>query len=146
MIITRKRNLLSLLIPLVAFTMFITACATNENVEELGPDVLVAEAQIESLDILLLESFPVQVKALVRWRLPDDCTVIFKITNEKIEDIFQVRILTKRPADKDCAQEISIVEETFTLDVYGLDRGTYTVDVNGMFGEFTLDIKNELPE
>ena len=126
--------------------MLITACASSADGDENGPDVLISEAQIESMDLLILESFPVQVKALVRWILPDDCTVIFEMTNERVDDLYQVRILTKRPADKECAQKISIVEEIFTLDVYGLDRGTYTVDVNGMLGEFTLDIKNELPE
>lgn len=143
MIITRRRTMLSYFVPLLVFTMLITACASNEDGDENGPDVLISEAQIESVDLLILESFPVQVKALVHWKLPDDCTVIYEITNERVEDIFQVRILTKRPADKECAQEISIIEETFTLDVYGLDRGIYSVDVNGVIEQFTLNVNND---
>lgn len=146
MIITRKRKMLNIFVTLLAFTMLITACASIEDGDENGPDVLISEAQIESMDILILESFPVQVKAHVRWSLPDDCTVMLETTNERIEDLFQMKILTKRPADKECAQKFSTFEETFTLDVLGLDRGTYVVDVNGRIGEFTLEIKNELPE
>jgi len=143
MIITPRRTILSYFVPLLVFTMLFTACASNEGGDENGPDVLISEAQIESFDLLILESFPVQIKAIVRWKLPDDCTVIYEISNERVEDLFQVRILTKRPADKECAQKISIIEETFTLDVYGLDRGTYSVDVNGVIEQFTLTVDND---
>ena len=146
MIKPRTRLVLRLFFSLLVSTMLIAACASNAEVDENGPDVVIAEAQIKSLDLLILESFPVQVKALVRWNLSDDCTVIFETSNERVENIFQMKILTKRPADKDCTQVVSSFEETFTLDVYGLDPGTYTVDVNGVVGEFTLDVKNELQE
>jgi inhibitor of cysteine peptidase len=45
-----------------------------------------------------------------------------------------------------CTQIVVPFEESIPLDVVGLPAGTYTVDVNGVTGSFTLDVDNQLPE
>jgi hypothetical protein len=40
---------------------------------------------------------------------------------------------------------VLLVEEMIGLGVVGLKAGTYTVDVNGVTGTFTLDVDNALP-
>jgi inhibitor of cysteine peptidase len=98
-------------------------------------------AQVDSIDIVILESFPVQVHVLARGTLPDSCTAIDQISRERDGTTFRVTLTTARSAEA-CAQVLTPFEETIPLDVYGLDAGTYTVDVNGVTGTFTLDIDN----
>jgi inhibitor of cysteine peptidase len=99
-------------------------------------------AQVDSIDIVILESFPVQVHVLARGTLPDSCTAIDQISRERDGTSFRVTLTTARPEGVACAQVLTPFEETIPLDVYGLDAGTYTVDVNRVTGTFTLDIDN----
>jgi inhibitor of cysteine peptidase len=122
---------------------------TADNDQGAGPiegNVIIGEAMVESLDILILESFPVQVNVQVSGYLGDGCTEIGEITTEREEDTFYVHISTVRPADAICIQVLVGFDEVISLDVHGLEAGTYTVDVNGETATFTLDIDNILPE
>jgi hypothetical protein len=107
-----------------------------------GP--LTAEAQVDSIQILTLESFPVQINVLARGELPDGCTVIDNIQTTRTGNAFSVRVQTIRPADAVCTQALVSFAETIPLDVVGLAAGTYTVTVNGISGSFTLATDNEL--
>jgi len=108
--------------------------------------VITGEAVVESIEILLLESFPIQVHVVARGNLPDSCTEISEITKGRDGNTFRVTITTSHPADKMCAEMLVSFEEVIPLDVYGLSAGTYTVDVNGVTGSFILDVDNVLPE
>lgn len=118
----------------------------GSGVEPVEGGIIVGEANVESLQILILESFPVQVHVRVNGYLGDGCTEVGEITSEREEDTFTVRITTVRPADAICTQQLVGLEETIALDVHGLEAGTYTVDVNGVTDTFTLDIDNILSE
>jgi inhibitor of cysteine peptidase len=111
-----------------------------------GSSELVAGlAPVEEIELLLLESFPVQVRAVIRGYLPDGCTHVDKVEQSRVGNEFRVRITTSRPADAMCTQVVIPLEETVALDVEGLPAGTYTVDVNGVTASFTLDVDNSLP-
>jgi inhibitor of cysteine peptidase len=101
-------------------------------------------APVDSVDLLTLESFPVQIRALVKGNLPDGCTTIDQITQQRQGSTFTVTITTKRPADKMCTEALVPFEESIALDVAGLPAGTYTVAVNAVTATFTLDIDNML--
>jgi inhibitor of cysteine peptidase len=107
-------------------------------------EVITGEATVGSVDILILESFPVQIRVLAKGTLSDACTTIHEITQEREGDTFTVTITTIRPADMMCAQVLTPFEESIPLDVQGLKAGTYTVDVNGETATFTLDVDNIL--
>jgi inhibitor of cysteine peptidase len=105
-------------------------------------------APVEEIQILMMESFPIQVAVLVEGYLPDGCTEIDEI-NQTFNDetnTFSVEITTVRPTDAVCTEAIVPFEERVSLDVRGLPAGTYTVDVNGVADTFTFDVDNELPE
>ena len=106
--------------------------------------VVAGKARVESIEILILESFPVQVMVLARGNLPDGCTRIDRI--EKGRDvekrILWVEMTTARPRDALCTQALVPFEENIALDVLGLPASTYTVDVNGVTGTFTLTVDN----
>lgn len=101
-------------------------------------------AEVEGIDILIMESFPVQVAVMAYGTLRDACTEIDGVRQRLDEDTdtFAVEIKTVRDPDEICAQVLTPFEERITLDVYGLPAGTYTVDVNGVTDTFTLDVDN----
>lgn len=103
-------------------------------------------AAVESIQILLLESFPVQVNARMRGILPDGCTTIDQINTDKSGNDFTITLTTFRPADAVCTEESVPFDEVVALDVLGLDAGTYTVTANGVSGTFTFDVDNRIQE
>lgn len=111
-----------------------------------GEEVIRGTATVESIDIQILESFPVQVRVVAQGLLADGCTTVGEISQELVDNTFMVTINTERPADEVCTQALVPFEETIDLQVRGLPAGTYTVNVNGVTGTFTLSTDNVLPE
>lgn len=109
-------------------------------------DLLIDAATVESIQINVMESFPVQVSVTVGGYLGDGCTGLGDITTEREGDTFLITITTERPADAICTQQLVGFEETVSLDVVGLEAGTYTVNANGVTDTFTLAMDNVLPD
>ena len=99
-------------------------------------------ATVDSVQILMLESFPVQVNVQVRGELPNGCTEINDIITQTDDTQFNVALTTVQQPDTVCTQAVVPFEEMVPLDVDGLEAGTYTVTVNGVQGSFTLDVDN----
>jgi pimeloyl-ACP methyl ester carboxylesterase len=106
--------------------------------------IITGEAVVESIEILLLESFPIQVHVVARGNLHDSCTEIGEITKQRDGDTFRVTITTSRPADAMCAQVLVPFEEVISLDVVGLPAGVYTVNVNGVTDTFEFTVDNAM--
>lgn len=104
-------------------TIFFTGCFSILPVIDLAP--------VDEIDILILESFPVQVYVIASGNLPDPCTEIFEINREREGNTFFITIKTYRSPGF-CIQVLAPFEEIIPLVVYGLPAGTYTVDVNGV--------------
>lgn len=105
-----------------------------------------ALAPVDSVEVLIAESFPVQVSVRARGELPDGCTEIDQINTAVTGTTYNVTITTLRPADALCTEAVVPFEEVVSLDVEGLPAGTYTVNVNGINASFTLDADNFLSE
>jgi inhibitor of cysteine peptidase len=103
---------------------------------------------INDVELMIMESFPVQVRALIQGDLADGCTSISEINTERDVEAqrFTVRIETSRDEEAMCTEALVPFEESVDLDVRGLPAGTYTVDVHGETAEFTLDVDNVLEE
>jgi inhibitor of cysteine peptidase len=100
-------------------------------------------ATVEEIDILTLESFPVQIFVIASGYLPDPCTEIYQISQEREGNTFFITIETYRSPGF-CIQVLAPFEEVIPLYVYGLPAGIYTVEVNGVQGTFDLEIDNIL--
>jgi len=98
-------------------------------------------ALVDEIDILILESFPVQINVIARGNLPDPCTEISEVLQEREGDTFFIAIKTYRPPGP-CIQVLASFEVKIPLNVYGLPAGTYTVDVNGVQDTFDLEVDN----
>ncbi|WP_342305480.1 hypothetical protein [Methanolobus sp. ZRKC5] len=145
-----------LTIVIVTIATFFLGCtetpATSDNETDTGnqtdDEYVYNNAVVEDTEILILESFPVQIHVLTTGYHPDGCTQIHEksVKFDKEEKLFTVDMKTIRPADVMCTEAIVPYEETIVLDVYGLEKGTYIVDVNGVRNEFELQIDNIISE
>ena len=99
---------------------------------------------VDSFEILIMESFPVQVMVKVVGNLPDGCTSIVGSKSEMVDDsTFELSIFTERPEDMMCTMALVPFEESIRLEVEGLSAGTYIVKGFGLEEAFTLDIDNK---
>lgn len=123
-----------------------TLSSDNSNSSDKGDNntgkYIYRNATVESIEIMVLESFPVQIRVNATGYLPDPCTKIDEITKEKDGNTFLITIKTVRPADTFCIAVIVPFQEMISLDVYGLKAGIYNVDVNGVKGTFELETDN----
>ena len=115
---------------------------------EAPTPVVTAEgvAVVDSVDALVMESFPVQVSLAVKGNLPDGCTELGEMDVTRDGTTFKVSVLTRRPADAMCTEALVPYELKIPLDVVGLAAGTYTVDVNGATASFILYVDNVVVE
>ncbi len=105
-------------------------------------EFLIQEATVESIDILIMESFPLQVRVVARGSMASGCAAPLEITQAREGNTFKVTIFTQRPARAMCPQTLSPFEESIALDVAGLPAGEYTVNVNGVTDTFTFTQDN----
>ena len=104
------------------------------------------QATVNSIDVQILESFPVQVNVVARGDLPDSCTQIDEIITQQTGNTFRVAITTLRQPAASCTQALVPFEQSIPLDVVGLPAGSYNVSVNGVQGSFTLAVDNVSPD
>ncbi|MCW3975606.1 MAG: hypothetical protein NWE86_05115 [Candidatus Bathyarchaeota archaeon] len=102
-------------------------------------------ADVNEIEIYILESFPVQVNVVARGYLKDSCTEIDNVITRREDKTFLITITTSRPYDK-CTQVIEPFEEVISLDVFGLEAGVYAVDVNDIKDTFELAVDNIMPK
>ena len=122
-----------------------TPTAGAQPTPTIAGNVVTGEAVVETVELLMLESFPVQVHAVARGNLPDACTTVGSVEQSRTDNTFTVKIGTVRPADMACAEVLTPFEQNIPLDVHGLKAGTYTVNVNGVTETFELQADNVLP-
>ena len=126
-------------------TLFVILSLLLGSCSGIHDDIDERLAPVESIDILVLESFPVQIHVLVNGYLPTPCYEITRIEKHREGNTFYVKLMMK-DSGLVCIQKIEPFQEVVALDVYGLSTGTYYVDVNGIVDTFTLDIDNILPD
>jgi len=147
----KKMNITLVLILVVSVLM--TACQPavppeTPPVDEppIGDDYAYGEdAVVETLEILLMESFPLQARAVVSGYLPDGCTELVEVNVTQQGNAFVITLVTRRPTgDVVCTMALEFFEESIALDIEGLDAGTYSVIAQDQQAQFTLDVDNVL--
>jgi len=131
------------------FDLILTVVPAGETPED--PEVVeyvYGTAMVDDVQINIMESFPVQVSAVVNGYVSDGCTEIDEdnIAVGREDTVFDISLTTIRPKDAVCTEAIELFEVTIPLDVYGLDKGVYTVNVNGVNATFELSMDNVIEE
>ena len=103
------------------------------------PGLVQAQAPIESVDVLTLESFPPQYILVVVSGLPNACVSYGGYRLERNDDTIQVEMINWKPANADvaCAQVYGTAETNIMLGSDFKSGETYTVVVNDVTETFT---------
>ena len=111
-----------------------------------GEPVAGGRAYIDSVEVQLMESFPLQAQAIISGNLSDGCTTIEEIRQERTDDAFTLTVITARPADAMCTEALVPFSETVSLEILGLSAGDYTVTVGEQTVSFSLATDNVLSD
>jgi len=101
-------------------------------------DMVQVAAPIESVEVLIMESFPPQYSVVVVSGLPNSCITFGGYTLTRDGNTIRVEVINWKPANPDvlCAQVYGIVETTILLGSDFEPGKIYTVDVNGKTKSF----------
>lgn len=138
------KTLMWVILGIAIVAIVIVLLTKGKRTDPDDQNMVIGEAVVEEIDVMKLESFPVQVNVLARGYTPDGCTTLGDIKQSYANNKFTVRIESKKPLDaENCTQSIMPFEKTISLSgVSGLPKGSYTVDVNGVTGGFMLEMDN----
>lgn len=107
-----------------------------------SPTASRGQAFLDSLQVSVLESFPVQVQATITGNLSDGCTSLAGVNVQQQDNNFILTVMTSYDETIACTQALVPFTENVPLDVAGLPAGTYTVMADGLTESFTLAVDN----
>ncbi|MBI9045286.1 MAG: hypothetical protein JEZ06_12425 [Anaerolineaceae bacterium] len=111
------------------------------------PDFPIEEKSIvEHVELIMLESFPLQVHAIIRGALPNGCTFIVDTSQEKQDNNIVLHIFTQTDSRTLCTEAEVPFEQIIPLDVNGLPAGNYQVVLNDKITSFTFHQDNFLQD
>jgi hypothetical protein len=85
---------------------------------------------IETVDALMLESFPVQITLHVTGYQPDGCDFPVQVSQSREGNTVTVKVYRELPPDILCTMQLVPYDESIKLDG-SFEPGEYTIDVNG---------------
>ncbi|MEM6430978.1 MAG: hypothetical protein AAF708_17205, partial [Deinococcota bacterium] len=131
------------LLPLAPGLYNVTVNEASTTLFVDSPELGLSEANVQVVDIEVLESFPVQVRAVARGFLPDACHYIAKSDINYTDGTFNIT-LWHAPSLTTvvCPPVTEGFDAPIDLDVLGLPAGDYDVIINGVEAGFNLAFDN----
>jgi hypothetical protein len=106
---------------------------------EESPGPVAGMAVVQSVEIQILESQPIQVNAVVRGQLPDaGCTILADVTQARVGNTINITLTTTTDPLALCAQALTPFEQVVSLDTSYLSPAPYVVNANGVQKAFIL--------
>jgi len=138
---------------LMIFMFFLVVSCSSDNlsssdtIDKKKVITLVQEetndyAPVDEIEMMIVETFPVQVNVIAKGYFNDDCTKIDHITEEQSGNTLTLKMITVRQTNKVCKQDIKPFEEIIPLNVAGFSADIYTVNVNNKSAIFELGLDN----
>jgi len=119
----------------VLLLVALTSCAYKLG--GAGVDAGTRPALVQEVEVLQLESYPVQIHARILGAFRTTCEQLADVTQRREGETFFVT-LTVREEGERCAEVLVPFEKSVALKTYGLPPGPYTVNVNGVTQTFIL--------
>jgi inhibitor of cysteine peptidase len=127
--------------------LLLGACAPTEELpgplpgdDAGGTSPLGSPAYVDSAELLIMESYPVQVAVWVEGNLPTPCHEFryqYEIQDFGAEKRMDITVYSEADPAALCTQVLEPFEERILLDLENAPEGTYVVYVNGeLVGEF----------
>ncbi|TAK14226.1 MAG: hypothetical protein EPO32_02585 [Anaerolineae bacterium] len=103
-----------------------------------GEPGLRSEVYINSASLLIMESFPVQIRALIQGDLPTPCHMLkYNVANPDSGNAIHIEMFSIAEEGAVCIQMLQPFEESVSIPMEGQVDGAYKVFLNGDFvGEF----------
>lgn len=137
-----KRSILFIILILAGFLL--VGCGSDDT-EQVG-SVITELANVESVTLIAIGQTPVKIHASIKGNYPNDCTLIYDIQQGWKEEVYELRIMTKRPVDdSECEPGPIPFEDLYEIPVFQLRAGEYTVDVNGVEEPLIFVFDNVVP-
>lgn len=134
------KTLAYIILGIVVVIVAVVLLTKNKSRDE---NMVIGTANVESIEVTKTDSFPVEVNIKALGYLADSCTQLGDVKQAYDSGVFTVTLESKRPQDAVCAEVLTNFEKDISLvGVSGLPKGTYSVEVNGIKGAFTLGIDN----
>ena len=92
--------------------------------------------QVQSLEVLVAESFPAQATVRVHGLLPSGCSSVGSVTQTRSGNAWDL-VITVRRSSELCTQAVRDVEQAVRLEG-ALSPGQYVVRANGFQQTFTI--------
>lgn len=107
---------------------------------KINPHIII-NAPIETVDIQVLESVPIQVNVIAKGTFSNGCGNLDETYSKKQGETFMITI-TQKNIGEVCTMALVPFEKIIPLDVTGLTEGSYNVIVNNIKSSFILPIDN----
>jgi hypothetical protein len=96
-------------------------------------------AVVQSIEIEILNTQPLQANAILRGQLPDNgCTTISSVEQVRDGNVFRISLVTTTDLVALCAQSLTPFEQVVPLDVSNLPAAQYVVNASGIEKSFEL--------
>jgi hypothetical protein len=137
----KKKIVWAIVIALVTTAaLLITGCPqepatpppSTEPVTEISP------APIHEVDVLFMESYPVQVAVYIQGGLSDGCTEFHDAVATREGNTINIEATVERPKDAECTQEYRYFEKNVGLGSDFTPGETYTLNVNDYTTTFDM--------
>jgi len=121
----------------LVLSMVLVACAPMA-VKETG-ETERGQVFISNVDILIMESFPVQVSLSFSGELPTPChQLVSEVETPDKENRIHVNVESRAESDEACIQVLEAFSTQLSIDMQGARDGIHSVYLNGeMIGEFS---------
>ncbi len=119
------------------WTMLFTTVPPTPTLTPVPPTPAVADVQ--SVEIQILETSPLQANAIVHGQLPDNgCTKIWRVDQTRDGSTFRLTLQTLTDSLAQCNNTPTPYQQVVALDVGNLPPASYLVNANGVEKSFKL--------
>jgi hypothetical protein len=130
------------LLGLLAITLIFTPRAVSPILDSDTNGNIHSNAFVDTLQIEILETFPVQVNALLQGNLATPCSKLNPAVTNLVDNTFVIELSATQPSENACIQVLSPFNLTVPLQVEGLPKGEYVVQSQTKEARFMLEADN----
>lgn len=99
---------------------------------------------VETIDVALMESFPLQAMAIVTGYFPNGCWSLENVAVEQMEETFVLNVRGRHSGAEVCTEALVPFEANAPLPIQGLLAGVYNVQAGEQKTTFELAVDNIL--
>lgn len=126
---------------LILVVIVLASCGPSVGDNAPGEETLRGEVYISEAQLIIMESYPIQVAITLRGDLPTPChSLKYQYEVQAFPELkrIDVNVYSQAEADAVCVQMLQPFEENLGLDMQGAAEGLYALYLNGEWlGEFS---------